>query len=296
MGAAGSGAVLYLVTTASVHPHPIWLYFILFGIFVAGAVLFLGTMGTTETTAEPAYGRAAAEGPRWPPPSAIRTIEDYAATLHRTWIRAGAPDAVTLERRIGGMAKSYQIAALFQAPTPDSLWEPEDFRIALLVLEALGVPEDLIKGWKAAAIRATAHQFKRIRIQAKARVREKRKKSQPHWLRITWSISVIGTYECTIAGLAYSHLNDKPALGIGNGLAIFFTVSIPLLVSVVVLAIVKEDYPAKSEVGNTAWLLPRLAFPVWSIGGFLVGFLILRHLGPIGHFGHDIRNWISWRF
>ena len=53
MGAVLTGAVLYLVTTATVHGPPLWPYLVLLGTFIAGGILYLAGQERPAATTGP---------------------------------------------------------------------------------------------------------------------------------------------------------------------------------------------------------------------------------------------------
>src|SRR6266487_4598768 len=261
MGAAITGAVGYLITTAAVHPPPpIWPYLILLGGFMAGALLHLTAPRQDHTATKPtdaAAIRAArpatvsgsgaipqGRSTSWPNPDAVKTPGDYKTVLRRTWIKAGAPDVVELRRRTGGLMDDKRLNELTQGNAYFS--RANDFRDSLLILDSFGVPEILIQKWK----------------EAEARIR------YPHWRARIALVSLIGlTLFCAIGSTA-SELSAEPRLGMGNWLALGVSSLILALVGFVAFVTYFDGgLPDSDIISVAASNFAKLMFAALCVGG-----------------------------
>jgi hypothetical protein len=300
MGAAITGAVGYLGTTAAVHPAPpIWPYLIFLGGFATGALLHLtaqrqdaiatkstdaAAVGVAQPVTVPGGGAIPQGGSiSWPNPDAIKTSEDYKSVLRRTWISAGAPDMAEIRRRTGGLLDGKRLDELIHGRV--YFFRAEDFRDSLLILDSFELPESLIQKWKEAEAR--------VRIQVR----------YPHWRVTVVNVSLLGLVLFCAVGSAAAELSAPPRLGTGNWLAIGVSSLALVIAGLMALAGFEGSLPDSDIVSAAALNFAYLMLAAFCVGGLLAGWLLTKHHIGIenvnhymAHVGYDIRNWLAWRF
>ena len=168
--------------------------------------------------------------PVWPNPDSIRTIQDYVTALRRTWVRAGAPSHEEIERRTGGLVSKETATDVLTGYNDNHTWTEEDFASALLVLDALGAPDQLVQNWRKAGSRiqqeAVLAQQREERAKSLAQKRKKRAEFwEYHWEDFLKGILVIilAVVLCLGTGIAIAYLGTPPAPGTGNWVAFIVT-------------------------------------------------------------------------
>jgi hypothetical protein len=255
-----------------------------------------GSGARTEPTRSPVtrYHQAPAEVPNlsWPDPESVRSFKDYTTTLHRTWIRAGAPTGEEIERRTGGLVKSYKAQALLQE---SNSWDASDLQASLLLLEAYGISEDLIKKWNAVGSKMLklAPGLKR-----KEEIAEKRRGRQSNYSGKNWHLKyaailpVCVAIYC-IAASAIAQMPTHAVFGGGNWLA--FSISVIIL-----------------GIGSLWWLIGVIPYSwhFYSIGrtvaitaallscgaAFTLGWFFLQRFNGVVAMDHHVWYGLGWRF
>jgi len=227
----------------------------------------------------------------WPDPVSIRSFRDYTTTLHRTWIRAGAPSGEEIERRTGGLVKAVQMQSLL-GEYPQ--WGKTELQLSLLILEAYGISEDLIKKWTAAGARTLKLA---PATEKKEKIAEKRVKRQSTYTR-NWHMKYsallpIAVAIYCIAGSVIAHMPSHLRFGEGNWFA--FSVSVLIL-----------------GIGSLSWLISMIPMSIYFYGigrriaignvllscgaAFVLGWFFLQRIGGVIPVDHDIWHWLGWRF
>jgi hypothetical protein len=113
-------------------------------------------------------------------------------------------------------------------------WSQGDFASALLVLDALGAPDQLVHDWRKAGSRAqreaTLSRERAERAELLAPKREKRAKFWKYFRKGAPAIILVVVF-CLGTGIAIAHLGTPPALGAGNWAALVITCLIFLAVA-----------------------------------------------------------------
>ncbi len=213
----------------------------------------------------------------WPNPDSIRTTKDYVTALRRTWVRAGTPSHEEIERRTGGLVSKERAKDVLGGYSDYHTWTQDDFASALLVLDAFGVPDQLVRDWRKAGPRTHGAEF-----------RKDFRKGVP--------VIVLAVVICLGTGVAIAYLGAAPVLGAGNWAAFVITCLI-FWVFLFIIWVFASEGMRKSKVEFRFFQVLVLC----SIASLAFG-LLANHIGVIDrshimrHIALDIRNWLIWRF
>lgn len=252
-----------------------------------------GQASLESSRALSSQGRLPAEVPglSWPDPDSVRSFADYTTTLHRTWIRAGAPSSEEIERRTGGLVGATEAKVLLG---DDPGWGKSELQNSLLVLEACGLTEELIKKWSAAGARAlkSAPEVKKKEGVAQKRIERQSSYNRNWHLRYSAFLSIAVPIYC-ILGSLISLMPDHLDFGGGNWLA--FSVSVlafaisPLWGMIVVIPYSMYFYGAGHRIAvAAAWFSCMITFAA--------GWFLLQRINGISPIDHTIWRWLGWRF
>jgi len=171
----------------------------------------------------------------------------------------------------------------------DHTWTQDDFASAVLVLDALGTPDQLVNDWRVAG----------SRIQRQATLSEKREKRVRFRKDFRKGIPVIllSIVLCLGTGIAITYLGRAPAPGTGNWAA--FVISCLIFLAVIFII----SFLASDEMYNSSNADDRFIQVLWACGIASLVLGLLSHHIEIGNSSHimrrvglDIRNWLIWRF
>jgi len=221
----------------------------------------------------------------WLSPVSIRTSNDYAGVLRRTWIRAGAPSHDEIERRTGGLVSSQKAADVLGGYDDRHVWTENDFASCLRLLDALGAPEQVVNDWREAGSRTLREAALSGKRKRRAIFRRDLRRASP--------LILLAIVLCLGTGVAIAYLGTAPGPGAGNWVALVITCLI-FVITLLLLATFVLGY-----VYSEARVF-RMLF-VSCLVGVALG-LLANHMGTMGqtktmhHIGLDARNWLIWRF
>ncbi len=240
---------------------------------------------------------SAASRKAWPNPDSIKNIKDYKTVLRRTWNRAGAPSHEEVERLTGRLVSRSTASSFLGSYSDYHSWTKDDFASTLLMLDALGVPDLLVRRWRKAGPRANRRDY------------------IGSWCTTLLLMVLLAVVVGSGVGLVMSDLRTPPALGTGDWWALVVScliVAAGLFASAigVSIAFYSRSNPGPGQLVRT--------FFICSVASFLIGWLKLDHdvitayagvRAGIGQhvnlaeyvdgrarIGADIRNWLVWRF
>jgi TIR domain len=237
-------------------------------------------LGTNRETAAPA----------WLNPASVQTIEDYVTALRRTWVRAGAPGHEEIERCTGGLVSREKAANVLGGYGDGHFWTPDDFASALLVLDALGAPDQVVSQWRKAGSRTE-------RQAVLARARLKRAKFFTEFRRGI-PVILLAIVLCLATGLAIANLGSPPGPRVGNWAAFVFTCLIFGALLTIFGFFAYDEMSGSRSKADVRFL--QVLF-ICCIASLTLG-LLVSHIGVVGqthtmrHIGLDVRNWLIWRF
>jgi len=242
-----------------------------------------GITARRTRAATEADGRAAVAA--WPTPDSIRSTRDYATVLRRTWVRAGAPSHEEIQRRTGGLVSSDTAKDVLEGHNEYHRWDADDFASALLVLDALGVPDRVVRNWRSAGRRL-----------------QRREKGADLRQAFRWGLPVTlpAIVLCLGVGLAIAFMGTPPAAGDGNLAAFAFTCLVFLVAAIAISFLASEEmrppYDGRFGLIFFICMIASLALGMSADHiGYLdhISYLAQHHL--IGRVAMDARNWLIWR-
>jgi hypothetical protein len=222
----------------------------------------------------------------WPDPSFVERMNDYSQTLHRTWVRAGAPSTEETVRRTGSSVTTKQVDKVLSGYSRYPVWESADLDVVLLVLDGWGVPDSLVKGWQQAGVRA-------LQAERDLHARDDRRLyrgQHPLWFVTTILAYLVTTWMVLFAAASYPHLFEGAQLGAGNWVAAVLTTLV--LLWFFALANVMNQ----TRMAIKATILSQNSLKVFWIAALYLGFRFGHGTSIVSRIGIHISDYLMWRF